>query len=235
MKEWIQQGVAEAVGVFALVFIGAGAALTGGSGGAAFAPAKILEVAFAHGIALAVGVTAALHISGGHINPAVTLGALVADEIEPWRAGVYWVSQLLGGLVAALALLASIPGDLGNLATPALGSGVGVGTGILVEAILTFLLVYVVFETAIDHDNPPVGGFAIGLTVTVDILMGGPITGAAMNPARWFGPAVVAGAFSDWYVWWIGPGLGGIAAGALYRWVLSPHPPEDTGEHPEFG
>src|SRR5437667_11523132 len=186
----------------------------------------LLLVPIAHGLAIGVMVTAFAHVARGHFNPAVTFGALVVRQLAPLLAIVYWVAQRLGGLGGALALAAIFPAAIWqpyHLGTPTLGTSaalgwdVGTGTGILVEAILTFFLVFVVFGTGIDPKGSfnAVGGFAIGLTITIDILMGGPLTGAAMNPARWFGPAVVSQFFDNWYVYWIGPFLGAIVAGLL--------------------
>jgi MIP family channel proteins len=213
-----KKAIAEFIGAFTLIFIGAGAIISGGD---------LLLVAFAHGLAIGVMVSAFGRISGGHFNPAVTLGALVGRQITARLAAVYWASQLLGALAAALALFFIFPSTVwqpSHLGTPLLGSppalswNVPVATGILVEAILTFLLVTVVYGTGIDPKGTfnAVGGFAIGLTISIDIMMGGPLTGAAMNPARWFGPAVVAQFFDNWYVYWIGPFLGAIVAGLLY-------------------
>jgi aquaporin Z len=192
---------------------------------------ELLLVAFAHGLAIGVMVSAFAGISGGHFNPAVTLGALVGRQIPFRLAVVYWVVQLIGASIGALALFAIFPSSAwqsSHLGTPLLGTfpedagAVPPLTGILVEAILTFLLVTVVYGTGIDPKGTfnAVGGFAIGLTITVDIMMGGPLTGAAMNPARWFGPAVVSGFFDNWYVYLIGPFLGAIAAGVLYSRIF---------------
>jgi aquaporin Z len=213
-----RKATAEFIGAFTLIFIGAGAIIAGGN---------LLLVALAHGLAIGVMASAFARISGGHFNPAVTLGALVGRQITARLAAVYWASQLLGALAAALALFIIFPSSVwqpSHLGTPALGStpalawNVPVVTGILIEAILTFFLVSVVYGTGIDPKGTfnAVGGFAIGLTISIDIMMGGPLTGAAMNPARWFGPAVVAQFFDNWYVYWIGPFLGAIVAGLLY-------------------
>src|SRR5437667_8250091 len=214
-----RKGIAEFIGAFTLIFIGAGAILTAGS----TSTSDLLLVALAHGLAIGVMVSALAHVSGGHFNPAVTFGALVVRQLAPLLAIVYWVAQRLGGLGGALALAAIFPAAIWqpyHLGTPTLGTSaalgwdVGTGTGILVEAILTFFLVFVVFGTGIDPKGSfnAVGGLAIGLTISIDIMMGGPLTGAAMNPARWFGPAVVSGFFENWYVYWIGPLLGGAVA-----------------------
>ncbi|HYS72951.1 MAG TPA: MIP family channel protein [Thermoplasmata archaeon] len=222
-----RKAVAEFVGAFTLIFIGAGAVLTAGT----TSTSDLLLVALAHGLAIGVMVSALAHVSGGHFNPAVTFGALVSRQISPRLAGVYWIAQLLGGVGGAAMLALIFPQNVWqgyHLGTPALGTAasvgwdVGVGTGILVEAVLTFFLVFVIFGTGIDPKGSfnAVGGFAIGLTISIDIMMGGPLTGAAMNPARWFGPAIVSGFFDNWYVYWVGPLIGGAIAALLYRYVF---------------
>jgi len=214
-----RKAVAEFVGAFTLIFIGAGAIVSTGN-------QDLLLVALAHGLAIGVMVSALAHVSGGHFNPAVTFGALAARQISPRLAVVYWAAQLLGAVAAALTLrgvfLDPAAWQNTHLGTPSLGPAAGWGTGILVEAVLTFFLVFVVFGTGIDPKGSfnAVGGFAIGLTISMDIMMGGMLTGAAMNPARWFGPALVSGFFDDWYVYWIGPLIGGAVAALLYRHVF---------------
>lgn len=201
--------LAEAIGTFALIFIGVGAIKAAGS--------DLLAVALAHGLTIAVFVSATGHISGGHLNPAVTFGALVGGKIRFGDALLYWISQLVGASLAALACLAVYDRQVLVSGTPQLGAGISGSQGIFVEAILTFFLVFVVYGTAIDARGPKIGGLAIGLTVGLDILFGGPLTGAAMNPARVFGPAVVAGFWRDHAVYWVGPMLGGALAGWVYR------------------
>jgi len=214
--------VAEAVGTFLFFFVGAGSVVLtthAGDGGPG-----LVGVALAHGLALAVLVSAFGAISGGHFNPAVTVAVRLAGRIEWSHAVMYVIAQLIGALGAGLALRAVFPESSWsptNIGTPALGDGIGVGAGIAIEAVLTVLLILTVFGTAIDPRAPKIGGLAIGLAVAADILMGGPLTGAAMNPARWFGPAVASGAYADWYVWWIGPLIGAIVAAVLYRYVFA--------------
>jgi len=228
---------AEAVGMFLFVFVGAGSVLAGAGviGGGAGSP-DLVAVALAHGLVLAVLVSSFGAISGGHFNPAVTFGVWLVGRIPTVRALWYVWAQLVGALGAGIALFL-VFGDAGRsagLGTPALAPGLGPVVGIAVEAILTMVLLFAVFGTAIDPRAPRIGGFAIGLAVGADILVGGPLTGAAMNPARWFGPAVVAGGYADWYVWWIGPLVGAAIAGFIYRYLLpaadpDPQPASPTG------
>jgi MIP family channel proteins len=209
--------VAEGIGTFLFFFIAAGAALVVTGGDPA---ATLLVVALAHGVVLAVMVSSLGAVSGGHFNPAVTLGLLVAGKIDAVKGLAYWAAQLIGAAAAGYSL-AYFFGDVGP-AVPALGSGVDVVQGIGLEAIMTAVLLLAVFGTAVDPRGPKIGGLAIGLAVTVDILLGGNLTGAAMNPARWFGPALAAGAFENWYVWWIGPFAGAIVVALLYRYLFAP-------------
>ncbi len=222
MRSWAGPPlVAEAVGTFLFFFVGAGAVVVNDLSGGAVG---LVGIALAHGLALAVMVSALGAVSGGHFNPAVTFGAWIAGKIEPLRALLYVAAQLVGGLAAGLALRALLPQEAWQpsaIGTPALGEGISPLAGIGIEAVLTVVLVLTVFGTAIDPRAPRLGGMAIGLAVAADILMGGPLTGAAMNPARWFGPAVASGQLADWYVWWIGPLIGGALAAVIYRFSLA--------------
>ncbi len=230
-KDWYRRAVAEFVGTFALIFIGAGAILvTNGQ--------DIVATAFAHGLVIGVMASAVGHISGGHFNPAVTFGFVVTRRMALPLAAAYWVTQLVAAVVAALALRAVFP-DTVNLdqGVPTVNPAVSAGSGVLVEAILTFFLVWVIFATAADERGAfkSIAGLAIGFTITLDILMGGPITGAAMNPARAFGPELVQGVWDDWWVYWIGPLAGGGLAALLYELLyLRPLEPAVVGP-PETG
>ncbi|TAK56901.1 MAG: aquaporin, partial [Bacteroidetes bacterium] len=180
-------------------------------------------IALAHGLALVVMISAMGHISGGHFNPAVTMGVLAGGKITVRDALAYIIAQLFGGFVGALAIKAVFAGAVWQshqLGTPMLGPTVEVMPGIVMEMILTFFLVMVVFGTAVDKRAPKVGGLFIGLTVTMDILAGGPISGASMNPARTFGPALAGGYWDNHIVYWIGPMLGGILAGLVYSQTI---------------
>jgi MIP family channel proteins len=220
MESLGKAAVAEFVGTFALIFVGAGAVILSSSG-----QLDLVGVALAHGLVLAVMVSVTGHISGGQINPAVTIALWAAGKIATVRGAVLIVAQLLGGVIGALLLRYVVGGgpfDAGGAGAPALGPGVAVGKGIFIEAILTFFLVFVVFGTAVDDRGPwnKTAGFTIGLTIAFDILAFGPLTGAAMNPARWFGPALVGGLWDDAVVWIVGPIAGAIIAGVLYTTVL---------------
>ncbi|HMG29348.1 MAG TPA: aquaporin [Jiangellaceae bacterium] len=218
---WVRNAVAEAVGVFALCFIGILA--IAGSGG------DITAVALAHGLAIAVMVAALGHVSGGHFNPAVTLGLLLGRKIDPPMAVVYWVAQLAGGLVAAVVVALATDRDVVAFGTPTLADDVNPVWGILLELVATFFLVLVVYGTVVDRRAPAsVYPFAIGLTITAGIFAIGAYTGGALNPARGFGPALVGGEWGGTAAWLIGPLLGGILAWALHEYVLAPREEADS-------
>ena len=211
---------AEFIGTFTLIFIGIGAIagnyLNGGQTG-------LTGIALAHGLAIAVMVSATAATSGGHLNPAVTIGLFFAKKINATNTIGYVISQCLGSIFAAILIKLCLPSDVltaVGMGTPALGSSINPGMGLLTEIILTFFLVFVVYGTAVDHRAPKVGGLFIGLTVTLDILMGGPISGAAMNPARHLGPALLGGGLQDIWLYWLGPVIGGILAATLYHRIL---------------
>ena len=219
MSNLPQKLVAEFIGTFILIFIGAGSICASqfmGEGGAG-----ILGVAVAHGLAVAIAVSAIGHISGGHINPAVTIGFWVTRRMGTVETLLYWLAQLAGALAAAYLLKGILPADVWgpvNLGTPGLAADFTRAQGMLLEGVMTFFLVFVVFATAADERGAfgKIAGFAIGLTVCMDILVGGPFTGASMNPARTLGPAVAANFWRDHGVYWVGPLAGGVLAGWLY-------------------
>ena len=229
--------IAELAGTFLFFFVGIGAvasldrfgALSSLASGPIDPAAGLIVVALAHGIVLAVLVSALGAVSGGHFNPAVTFGVWLTGKIDWHRAGAYVIAQLIGALLAAWSLRLIFPVSVsGTLGTPALGSGIDPLAGIFVETVLTVILVTAVIGTAVDLRGPKIGGLAIGFAVAADILMGGPLTGAAMNPARWFGPAAVTSLWDNWYVWIVGPLLGGAIVGLAWRYlfVAGPTPAE---------
>lgn len=223
--------VAEAWGTFILCFIGAGAICLATKEGAGYE--GLLGIAVAHGIALSVAVSATMNTSGGHVNPAVTVAMLVTRRISLGDAIGYIIAQCVGATIAGALILMIFKGlttadnadvvKACGLGTPAYADPITMGKAILIEACLTFLLLTAVFGTAVDPRAPKIGGFAIGLIICADILVGGPLTGAAMNPARTFGPGIVAALtgnlpqfWSQHLVYWIGPILGGVAAALIY-------------------
>jgi MIP family channel proteins len=216
--------VAELVGTALFVIVGAGsivatlaAAVSGGI--------QSLIVAAAHGVGMAVIVTATMNISGGHMNPAVSFGLFTAGKIDGKTLGSYVAAQLIGALVGAALLKGLFPWGAvraASLGTPQLSITTDGVHGILIEALLTFFLVSVVIGTAVSSEAPKVGGFAIGLAIFVGALVGGPFTGAMMNPARAFGPAVISLQLTAQYVYWVGPLIGAALAGLLWKHLLLP-------------
>lgn len=203
---------AEFIGTFALIFIGAGAGALGVGG--------LVGVALAHGLVIVGFAYAYGHISGTHINPAVTTSLLVAGEIDVATAVSYIVTQLLGGLAAAAALAYVLGGTGSTLGATLLAPDVSVSQGFVIEVILTFFLANAVLNCAVSGKAGNMAGLAIGLTLTFAILMGGPLTGASLNPARSLGPAMLSGQTADLWLYLVAPPLGGILAGLLYTGLL---------------
>ena len=226
MRDALRHFVAELVGTFALVFVGGGAIMMATQGAG-----NLLTVAAAHGLILAVMVTATMRISG-HFNPAVTLGFLATRRIQPTMAGLYVVAQLGGAMLAAYAHKGLFPREVYNAAqggTQSIALAVSGVQAFGLEALATFFLVFAVFGTAVDPQAPKIGGWAIGLTLTAAILGIGPLTGASLNPARSFGPAVAAGIWTGQAIYWVGPIVGGLVAAVLYDQLFLPRAPEAPG------
>lgn len=225
MHTKIRPLLAECLGTFFLVFAAVGAIVSdtyrNGSIG-------LLGIAAAQGLALAVAVSMTMNISGGHLNPAVTIGAWSVGRIGLKDAASYIGAQLVGAILAATAVKLLYPGGATSVAvlgTPQLAIHVDLARGILIEAILTFLLGLAVMGTAVDPAAPKIAGFGIGLVMWFDILAGGQMTGAAVNPARAFGPALVTqlsgnAAWAGHAAYWIGPILGAVAAFQVYERLL---------------
>jgi aquaporin TIP len=212
--------IAEFIGTFALIFVGVGSiaadAMTGGKLG-------LTGIALAHGLTIAVFVSATGAVSGGHLNPAVTIGLACAKKYDIRTAVGYVIAQCLGAISAAWLIQCSIPAEILvaiNMGTPGVAAGVTPKMALLTEIILTFFLVFVVYGTAVDHRGPKVGGLFIGLTVALGVMMGGPISGAAMNPARHLGPALLGGGFHNAWIYWVGPIVGGVLAAIIYKTQL---------------
>lgn len=231
IEDALRRAVAEFVGAFALIFVGVGSIVTANS----IHDPSLIGIAIAHGATIAVMVSAVGHISGAHFNPAVTVGFLITRRIKPALAALYWLAQFGGAALAALLVRDLLPrasSEAVHLGVPALGGGVDASAGFALEAIFTFFLTWVVFASAVDPRGTfkSIAGLAIGLTITIDILFGGPLTGAAMNPARAFGPELVGNHWSHAWVWYAGPVLGAAVAAALYELLyLRPARPEAVG------
>lgn len=242
-----QKLVAEFVGTFALCFI-----VIGTIASATAAPqinGGIVQIALATGLVIAVMVSGLGHISGGHFNPAVTIAAWVAQKIASRDAISYLITQVAGGIAGAGVIRLALPENVWKsvqMGTPQISSLISNGQGLMIEAILTFLLVWVIFATSIDPEGSfgKIAGLAIGFTVSMGVLMGGAFTGAAMNPARWLGPAVMGGPIEGWWIYWIGPVGGAVVAASLYDALIlskrgtsgpavgdEPHAPHGWGAH----
>ncbi len=217
-----RRALAELLGTLVLVFVGCGAVIMNNYPGTNLG---LLGVAVAQGLAFGVAVTATMAISGGHLNPAITLALLVGRRVAPRDAAAYVVAQLLGGVLGAFLVKLVVPSGAASAAlygTPTLNAAYTVGSGILLEALLTFLLVSAVYGTIVAPEAPKVGGFGAGLMLTACILAGGPLSGGVLNPARAFGPALAAGNFTAQAVWWVGPVVGGVVAGLVWGYLLLP-------------
>ena len=208
---------AEFVGTALFVLVGAGSAVTNVAGA--------LGAALANGIGLALVITIMMPISGGHINPAVSFALWLGKQIDSLTLGKYVLAQLLGAIVGALFIKALFPASaarMTSLGTPQVAGSMTFGSATALEALFTFFLVSAVYGTVVSSQAQRVAGFAIGLVVLVCVLGGGVLTGAALNPARAFGPALVSW---DWHaqaVYWLGPLLGAAAAAGLWRYLLLP-------------
>ena len=212
--------IAEFIATFALVFVGVGAiagnVLNGGGTG-------LVGIALAHGLTIACMVAATAAISGGHINPAVTIALFVTKKIDALNAVGYIVAQCLGAIVAAGLIKQCIPLwalEQAQMGTPALAGGISVSMGLITEIVLTFFLMFVIYGAAVDKRGTPLAPLFIGLTVSLDIFIGGPLTGAAMNPARHLGPALFGGGLQHVWLYWVGPVIGAVVAAVLYHTVL---------------
>jgi MIP family channel proteins len=205
---------AEFIGTFVLIFIGAGSIMTGKS--------DLLGVALAHGLAIAIMIAAVGAFSGGHFNPAVTFGFAITKRISVSDAIQYIAAQLVGAAVAAGVLKYFYGAMAGSIGGAAVAQGITPTKAMVAEALGTFLLMFVIFGVAVDKRGQFAAGFPIGLTISMIILAIGPATGAALNPARWFGPALLASTWSNAWVWIIGPMLGAALAALSYSAIFKP-------------
>ena len=219
-----QRALAEFVATFAVVFIAVGAVVAGAGpfgGGDTF----LLTVAVAYGLAVAALMTAVGHVSGGHLNPALTVGAFITGRIELRDAVTYVVAQLAGAAAAAGVLRAGLPSSMwesASLGVPGVNIALSTGQAVLVEAVVTFVVSWVFFATVLDRraGSGAPSGMAVGLAVVGGVLVAGPLTGGALNPARALGPALAGGYWDDHWVHWIGPVAGAVVAAFLHDAAL---------------
>lgn len=222
-----RRSVAEFVGAFTLIFIGGGAGIISHS--------DIVAIGLANGLAIGIMVTNLGHISGGHFNPAITIGFVVTRRIKLALAAAYIFVQLLGAVCAAFILRYLFTQFAVKATAPV--PNIADGKAVLLEGIMTFFLVWAVWATAVDPRGAfkAIAGLAIGLTITIDVFVGGPVTGAAMNPARAFGPEVAGNVWTGWWIYWVGPIAGALVASLVYEFLyLRPLQPEVVGT-PESG
>lgn len=222
----LKAALAEFISTLIFVFAGQGSGMAFSklTDNGATTPAGLIAASIAHAFALFVAVSVGANISGGHVNPAVTFGAFVGGNITLLRGILYWIAQLFGSVVACLLLKFTT----GGLETSAfsLSAGVGVSNALVFEIVMTFGLVYTVYATAVDPKKGSLGTIApiaIGFIVGANILAGGAFDGASMNPAVSFGPAVVSWTWTNHWVYWVGPLIGGGLAGAIYEFVFISH------------
>jgi aquaporin Z len=220
MPSLVRKLVAEALGTYMLIFFGCASvvmtAYPGGNWG-------VLGVSIAHGLALGTAITLTMAISGGHLNPAVTIAFAAMRRVAPATALAYVVAQLAGAVLGAATLKALVPGSTGSAVmygTPAVSGTLSLATAVGVEALLTFFLMSAVYGSIVAHEKPPVAGYAVGITLLFAIMAGGAFTGGALNPARAFGPALISGHWVAHVVYWIGPITGALAAAALWEFLL---------------
>ena len=216
-----QKLTAEFLGTFALVFFGEGAICADqflhGAGSLG-----VFGIAAAHGLAIAVMFAAFAQVSGAHFNPAVTIGFWVTKRISTLDVLLYWATQLAGAIAAAFVLKAIVPEDTWRavaLGTPEMIRDLPRLSAMILEALATFFFVLIFFATAVDEGqstNRSIAGFAIGLTFALGVMVTGPFTGGALNPARALGPALASSHWANWGVYWVGPLAGGFLAGLLY-------------------
>ncbi|HLB68733.1 MAG TPA: aquaporin [Thermoplasmata archaeon] len=220
---WGRKVLGEAIGAFALVVVGAGSVLAANAAGSDV----LVYATLGHAFVIAVMATALGPISGGQITPAVTLGLIATRRIKADLGAAIIIFQLIGSVIGGLLLSWLYPAQVSSglrLATPAVNTAITPLQATVVEIVITFFLVFVVFATAIDARaaGKSLGAFPIGFTVGIGWFFGGALTGAAMSPGRWIGPAVASGFYVNWWVYWVGPLLGGVIAALVYEYAFRP-------------
>jgi MIP family channel proteins len=210
-----RRALAEGVGAFALVFAGCGAIVTDAQRHGALGA---VGIALVFGLVILAGIAAVGHISGAHFNPAVTLSFVLTRHLPGREAAAYVAAQVVGAILAALTLWLIWPGRPASLGATV--PTIAVGRALLLEALMTALLMLVIISVATDtRATGAPAAIAIGATIALDALFGGPLTGASMNPARSLGPALVSGQWHELWIYLVGPLVGGPAGALLYQFV----------------
>lgn len=218
-----RRAMAELFGTFLLVFFGCGAVVMDPFPNAHFG---LFGIAVVHGVILSLAVSMTMAISGGVVNPALTVGLWSIGKLNTRDAGVYFGAQVIGAVVAGVLLKMVLPVNVGALrsiayGTPMVQSTLSAGQAMVIEAILTFVLMSALMGTVVSIKAPKIAGFGVGLTLIPAIMIGGPLTGAALNPARALGPAIASGEWTGQAIWWIGPIVGAVLAAQLWgRFLL---------------
>ncbi|XP_070579411.1 uncharacterized protein [Ptychodera flava] len=224
MENWVRPIFAEFFGVMLFVFIGSLSGVVGYPDGDIDGASGLIAAALAHGLAIFLLIAGIGAVSGGHFNPAVTLGVMCSGGIHLILGCLYIVFQLVGaicGSALVLAVLTKEQFDFINGGATLLGAGIATDKAVGCEWVLTMVLVSTVLQTAVDSKPSNLAPLAIGMAVAADILAGGTISGASMNPARSFGPAVVSGIWTDQWVYWVGPPAGGICSALVFKLILA--------------
>ena len=214
--------LAELFGTFTVVFFSAGAILSTVFPKAGFG---IIGIGLSAGLAMAVAVSATMGISGGHLNPAITAGMLAVRRIDVKTGALYILAQLAGATLAAVALRTLVPSGVSSVlavGTPTIAPTITLVGALWIEAMMAFFLMSAMMGTIVSPEAPRIAGFGVGLTLVLCVLFGGPMTGAAVNPARAFGPALVSGQWIGQVAYWIGPILGAVVAALLWDKLLLP-------------
>jgi MIP family channel proteins len=217
--------IAEFIGTFCLLFAGVGSAIACDKELSGVGPTSLLLVSLAHGLAIAICVSAMGHISGGHFNPAVSLGLAIGKKLDVVSLIGYWIAQLAGAIAGTVLVQFAFPSDIvvsHTSGTPALHLLTQSSQGMILEAVAVFFLVLVVFGTAVDkRGSKTMAPWIIGMTITAMMLTLGATTGGSINPARWFGPSMITSMFVNPEVYFLGPLIGGALAALVYTQVLA--------------
>lgn len=224
MHDTWRKYVAEGIGTFVFIFVAIGATMANWQSGGALGT---VGVAMASGLTLAAMIYALYHVSGAHLNPAITIAMWATGHIKTVMAVGYIVAQLVGSVVAAIfvKILFGTMAPQYFLGDVALGINVSPGLAIVTEAVLAFFLVWIFFGTLVDKKTTPgFGGLAVGFALITSIIVAGNLTMGALNPARSFGPALLTSHWATHYVYWVGPVVGALIAGFIYNYIFIKKP-----------